>query len=213
MKEAMVGRFLSFSRRIIFNEIGDRLRPGSLKGFMDFAFAVFEKTAHNFEILSSFYLKQYEEIVENEIVLGDINAKDTVLVIGCGSLPSTAALVYQKTKASVAGIDIDPKAVNRAVVFLNNLNLKNKIKIDNADGLHYSVKNFDVIFVLYGVKKQKQIFEKLSKEMKKDARIIFRCPIDNYDKIDLNSYFIVKNNFRSSSLGIIDSFLLLKKIN
>lgn len=216
MKEKMAGIFFSFSSKIIFTEIGGKLRPGALKGFMDFAFSIFEKVAHNFKILSSNYLNLYEEIVENEIKLGDITSKDTVLVIGCGSLPSTAALIYKKTKASITGIDVDPKATKRAVAFLDNLHLKNKIKIDNADGLNYQLKNFDVILILYGVKKQKQIFEKLSKEMKKDARIILRCPSDTSDKIveeniELDSYFIVKDNVTSRSLGTVDSFLLLKK--
>jgi 2-polyprenyl-3-methyl-5-hydroxy-6-metoxy-1,4-benzoquinol methylase len=216
MKNSKNNKFMSFARRVFFNEIGGKLKPGSLKGFMDFAFIIFEKASHKFSFLSDYYLKLYEEIVEKEIKLADISSNDSILVIGCGPLPATTVLIYQKTKAYLVGIDIDTKAVKEAKIYLDSQKIKDKIKIENVDGLDYPIRTFDVIFILYGVKRQKEIFEKISKEMKKKCRIIFRTSEESTDKIDkvkinLDTYFSVKDSIKSTSLGSVESFLLKKK--
>ncbi len=216
MSRNINGRFFSFIQHIFFEEFGPKFRVGTLKNLMDILFVIFEKLCRAFDFMSEYYLDIYHEIVEKEIKLAKISSKDKVLVIGCGSLPATSVLITTKADVDVISIDIDPKAVRGAISYVKKHCLESRIKIECADGLFYSVKKFDIIFVLYGVKRQKEIFEYLAKNMKDDARIIFRTAIDangqlTGEKIDLSNYFMVKNCIRSISLGVVDSFLLFKK--
>ena len=148
--------------------------------------------------------------------MSNIKSKDLVLVIGGGSLPVTPALVTIKTKANIVVIDIDQKAIKKSSKFINDLNLKEKIKLEHADGLNYPVEKFSVIFVVYGMKREKKVLNYLSNNMNQRARIIFRTTLDalnskKKDRIDLSSIFNVKDHISSESLGRVDSFLLCKK--
>ena len=205
--------FLSFVPYLMFKVIGPKLRPGSFKHMMDVCFIVFEKMAENFDVIASLYLEMYEEIVEKEIALAAISDSDRVLVIGCGSLPVTPLLLTMKTKAKIHAIDCDEKAVTDGLKFLTRKNLKNDITLEYADGSGFPAGNFDVIVVLYGVRNQEQVFHNLSKTMKPSARIVYRTMLDNDGKmrIDVSSFFIMKNSTQSYSLGVLDSLLLVKK--
>jgi protein-L-isoaspartate O-methyltransferase len=98
-------------------------------------------------------------MVEKEIKMAKINSDDLVLVIGCGSLPTTTVLISMKTGANVVSVDVDKKSIRDAAQYIKNLHLGDKIKLKHANGLNYSVKNFDVIFVLYGITKQEEMLE------------------------------------------------------
>ena len=161
-------------------------------------------------------VKKAEEIVNNEIKLGNISSKDNVIVIGSGSIPSTPLLLYKKSKATIVGLDIDGRAVEKSKEFIKKYHLEKHIYIRKEDGLSFPIKDFDVIFLLFGVIKQKQILLRLSNEIKKDTRIIYRCPTDTDDRIDkeridVSSIFSVQGNITSNSLGKVDSYLLKKK--
>ena len=216
MVESIQNKFFSLSRIVVFEVIGAKLKPGSLKGLMDYLFVIFEKISRNFKFLSDLYLDLYEEIINNEIKIGDIKKNDSILVIGCGSLPATTVLLYKKTRANILAIDIDPKAVRKAKLFLKENHLDKKIMIENKDGLNCDFSIFDIIFVLYGVKKQRKIFEKISNDINDKTRVIFRTAKENEDKIekvkiDLGNNFRISKKISTYSLGPIDSFLLAKK--
>jgi precorrin-6B methylase 2 len=184
---------------------------------MDLLFVLFEKTAQRFDFLISYYLDIYDEMLENEIKLSNITSKDSVLVIGGGSLPVTPLLIAMKTNANVVSIDIDQKAVVISSKFIDNLGLKDKIMLEHNDGLFYPIEKFDAIFVVYGVKKEKEILNYLSNNMSPTTRIIFRTTpnvLNNKkNQMDLSSIFEVKNHAQSESLGYVDSLLLCKKKN
>jgi len=216
MSKRLVEKMFSKIGRIIFEEIGPKLQTGMLKIFMDELFVVFEKTAHNFDIIAYNYLRLYEEIVEKELEMSCVSPDDLVLVIGCGSLPSTSAQIAMKTDAVVVAIDNDKKAVEDAKKFLARLNLENSMTLENVDGRCYPVEKFDVIFVLYGVKQQKEVLTYLSDKIKDNARVVFRTTPDQQgrirgEQVDLSNLFVVKNCIRNTSLGPLDSFLLCKK--
>ena len=139
-----------------------------------------------------------------------------MLVIGCGSLPTTTVLISMETGANIVSIDIDKKSIREATQYIKNLHLGDKIKLEQANGLNYSVKKFDVIFVLYGTTKQEEMLEYLASNMGKNSRIIFRTVTDLQDKmhkehIDLSKYFLVRDSTLSGSFASIESYLLLKK--
>ena len=123
-----------------------------------------------------------------------------------------------KTKARIVSIDKDLKAISRASKFIKTLDLQNVIKLEHADALYFPVENFDVIFVLYGVRQQKEILNYLSNNMNDRARIVFRTTTDSRGRIqggriDLSNLFEIKNHIKSETLGQTDSFLLYKKIS
>jgi len=216
MVKRIFEKFFSLTQYIIFRQIGTKLEVSSLKKLMDSLFVFFEKIGHKFDIISFNYLKMYDEMVEKEIKMADISPEDHILVIGCGPLPVTSVLLAIKTKAIIASIDNNHKAIKEALQYIKNHNLENRINLECADGLNYSVKKFDLIFVLYGVKQQKEILKYLANNVGNKIRVIIRSTTDICDKIlgentELSQFFVVKDSTRSGSLGAIDSFLLLKK--
>lgn len=208
--------FFSLFIYIFYRQIGTKFRTDALKFFWDIFFVVLEKIGLKFDVISSNYLKLYEDIVEKEICMAKISSKDRILVIGCGSLPATTALIAMKTKAEIATIDIDSRAVHEASYFFKNLNLERQITVEHADGLKYPINKFDVIFVLYGVQQQKEILNYLAENMQDTTKIIFRTVCDTQgrlsnDSIDVSRLFLVKDHVSSEYLGSVDSLLLLKK--
>ena len=209
-------KFLSLIQHIWFREIGTKLRTNMFKIFFDKLFVIFEKAGSKFDIISNNYLKMYDEIVEKEIKMANVSMKDSVLVIGCGPLPATSALVSLKTRANIVSVDNDSIAVKEASKYIKKLNLEKLIQIEHADGFNYSLEKFNLIFVLYGINDPKKILELIAKKMNKDARVVFRTTIDFQGKtlgetFNLSDHFIIKNCVRSESMGSVDSFLLLKK--
>lgn len=211
MSNKIIIIFFSFSKKIIFSDFADKFKPGSLKRLIDFLFRIFEKIGHNFDIISTEYLNSYREIVEKEVKLANILSNNSVLVIGCGSLPSTTVLISELTNAKIVSIDIDKKAVKSAKKIINKHGLSKKIKIELVDDLNYSVKDFDIIFILYGVRFLEEIFRYLSDKIKSDAKIIVRYHSDKFEEEFklLDDYKIV-DKVQSDALGPIFSYLIMK---
>jgi precorrin-6B methylase 2 len=183
---------------------------------MDFSYAIFEKIATKFDIISSNYLKMYQELVVKEIEMVGISQNDHVLIIGCGSLPITAILVASITNAEVTAIDKDNFAVKEANNYIRNHQLDARVKIEHADGEIYPLKKFDVIYLSYGMKNIENIFKVIIKNTKKNSRIIFRTVIGSQQEnkkhtTELSKWFIVKDNIKSKTLPPAGSYLLLKK--
>jgi len=208
--------FFSLFIYIFYRQIGTKFRTDALKFFWDIFFVVLEKIGLKFDVISSNYIKLYDDIVEKEICMAKISSKDRILVIGCGSLPATTALIAMKTKAEITTIDTDLKAAHEASYFFKNLNLERQITVEHADGLKYPISKFDVIFVLYGVQQQKEILTYLAENMQDTTKIIFRTVCDTQGRlsnksIDVSRLFLVKDHVSSEYLGSVDSLLLLKK--
>lgn len=208
--------FFSLFIYIFYRQIGTKFRTDVFKFFWDIFFVVLEKIGFKFDVISSNYIKLYDDIVEKEICMAKISSKDRILVIGCGSLPATTALIAMKTKAEITTIDTDLKAAHEASYFFKNLNLECQITVEHADGLKYPISKFDVIFVLYGVQQQKEILNYLAENMQDTTKIIFRTVCDTQGRlsnksIDVSRLFLVKDHVSSEYLGSVDSLLLLKK--
>ena len=89
--------------------------------------------------------------------------------------------------------------------------------LEHNDGLFYPIERFDAIFVVYGIKNEKEILNYLSDNMNHTSRIIFRTILrtlnNKKNQMDLSSIFEIKNHTQSESLGHIVSLLLCKKKN
>lgn len=206
-----------YLKKIVFQHIGSKIKPGSLKIFMDISFVLFEKIAFSFEKISSIYLDMYKEMVQKELNMIKNTQKDNILVIGTGTLPATPMLIYSKTKSKITAIDIDKKAVKKSSEYVRNFNLQDRIKVLQGDGVFFPLKDFDVIFVLYGIRNQKEMINNLSKNIGKSTKIILRTNFEDGKAriddvyLDLSKFFKVKENVQSYSFGIVDSVLLEKK--
>ena len=216
MTKSIIEHFLSFARYIFFEVISPKFNAAAFKNLVDYEYIILEKIAYSFEILSSNYLKLYDELIEKEISMAKITDDTNVLVIGCGSLPATTALIGLKIKANIVSIDCDAKAIKKAKIFLEKLNLKSNTTIEYADGLTYPIDKFDVIFVLYGVKKQKELLENLSQKIGKSKKIIYRTNQDSLDQLVggtefLSNLFSIDASFGSESIYTSISYLLTKK--
>jgi protein-L-isoaspartate O-methyltransferase len=209
-------KLFNLLRKTFFEKISPKFRPGTLKTIWDLIFVIFEKTAYHFKDISSIYIDIYEEMVDNEINIAGISKKDNVLVIGCGSIPATSILLFKKTSANIVSIDRDTNAVKKAEDLLKKEKLENDIKIMNVDGIKYPIKNFSVIFLLFGVKKPEEIFKRIVENAATDTKIIFRTTPDKNGNIDnkkmsLLKYFQIKDSVLSKSWGPVYSLLLFKR--
>ena len=216
MTRGISERFLAFSRFLFFNILSVKFNSATFKNFMDYAYVIFEKIACSFEIMSSKYLKLYDELIEKEINMANITKNSKILVIGCGSLPVTSILIGSKTHSDIVSIDFDKKAVLKAKKFVNNHDLSLKLKIEYGGGLTYPIENFDVIFVLYGVKRQLEILSNLSEKIKSDVLIVFRTTQDVLDQEFngtklLSEMFDIKDSSSSDAIYTSYSYLLGKK--
>jgi len=216
MIKKTIERLLSIIRYLFFEVLSPRFNAAAFKNIMDYIYVILEKFVYSFEILSQNYLKLYEETVEKEIKMANIQKYEKILVIGCGALPATTALIGLKTKAEITAIDYDAIAVKKAKKFIEKQRLSKKIKIEHADGHTYPLDNFDVIFILYGVKKQELLLENILEKIKIKTKIIFRTNQDALDQLVggeefLSKIFNVKDIIESESMYTSISYLLTKK--
>jgi precorrin-6B methylase 2 len=216
MSTSTLEHMFSFLQTIVFKQIGNKMPTNALKGVMDIAFIVFEKVGCKFEIISSIYLKLYHDIVLKELSMACLTKDDQVLVIGSGSLPATPALIAQNAQVTIVSIDKDRTAVKNAVSYVKNHHLDNRLSIEYADVLQYSVERFTVVFVLYGVKRPREVLVYLASHIHENTRVIFRAITDAQGKvadqtIDILKHFSIKGKVHSETLGSFDSFLLMKK--
>jgi precorrin-6B methylase 2 len=218
MLKSLIEKIFSILQYIIFNIVAPKMHADLLKNFVDSCFAIFEKIACRFKFLAKYYLKIFEELVENEIKILNISEKNSVLVIGGGSVPVTPILIAMKTGANVESIDFYQKAIIDSKKVIESFEIKAKIKIIHAHGQSYPLERFDVIFIVYGIKWEKELLNHIAKNMKETTQLIFRTTVTvdktKEDKINtLSKLFDVKKVVRTKSFGQTDSILLKKKIN
>jgi precorrin-6B methylase 2 len=218
MSKGIFTRFLSFSRYIFFDIISAKFNTASFKNLMDYAYVVFEKISYSFEFLSFNYLMLYDELIEKEIKMARITDKSIILVIGCGSIPITPILLAKKANSEIVGIDFDIKAVKKASRYIKTYFPDLRIKIEQGDGLKYPIERFDMIFVLYGVKNQKEILKNISVKIESDNLVVFRTTQDVLNQKlkgieKLSEMFKIKDYISSDSFYTSYSYLLAKKSN
>ena len=122
-----------------------------------------------------------------------------------------------KTGVHVESIDFDRKAIIDSKKFVDTIKFKNRIKLVYAQGQSYPVEKFDIIFIVYGIKREKQVLSYIAKNMKQTAQVIFRTTVTHDKtkkdkKIFLSKLFDVKKVIRTKSFGQTDSILLNKKL-
>jgi len=216
MSNTKTEHIFSNIQKLFFEELGYKFRPGTLKNLTNFLYIIFEKAGYNIESISKSYIKIYDDLVKDEIRLANITSNDNVLVIGCGSIPSTAVILARETDTQITAIDIDSQATKKAVRYIKNHNLQDNITVKTIFGTDYPIKDFNVIFILYGVKHQSNLFHYLYDGINYNTRVIYRASKDagsrnQLDKDQISKLFIIKDMAQNRSFGLMDSYLLLKK--
>jgi hypothetical protein len=200
----------------LLKNISKKIKAGSLKKLSDYIFIVIEKIVVKFQSFLSAYILYYEDIVDNEIQLAQITSHDTVLHIGCGSLPSTSLLIAQKTRARTTAIDKNPSSVQDAQKCVVQLRQEDQIQIHHANALDYPMDSADAIIVSQGIEPRYEVLTHIADTMNPDARVLFRTfsseqgGITPQDEV-LSKLFIVKKTVLHPEHGLLMSILLKKK--
>lgn len=212
----MAHRFFSYVTNIFYNDISPKFDTGSFKNIMDYTYAFVEKIIVNFPLFITLYIDMYKELVEKEIQSLQITSEDSIVVVGCGSIPATTFLIAQHSKAKkIVSIDYDKSAIQNAQYLSSLLHLDTVLEFEYADGLSYNIKDFSVVFILYGIKKQKEIIEHLHHHISCSSRVLFRTTNDSITqflggKQFLKQYFEIIQTIQSETLFDTVSFVLQK---
>ena len=146
------------------------------------------------------------------VKIADVKSTDKVLFIGSGILPSQCIIIAEETGANVLGIDNSKKAVDLSIKYINKIGLSNKIYIKHGDGAKIPAKDFDAVFIAINVWPINNILNNLAKNLKKDARILYKSYNDDIYQIleneNLNNVFEVKERIVNP---LSQSNLLIKK--
>jgi 2-polyprenyl-3-methyl-5-hydroxy-6-metoxy-1,4-benzoquinol methylase len=129
------------------------------------------------------YIKVFEKMTIDEFAMVDLPRDTLILDIGCGSLPHSFISLAQARGWRFHGIDIDPMAVKNAQQIIQRLGFEDVITVEHADGLTYDISNFDFIVMSHGVEPKQKILEKLGKEMKPSARLLYRTITEKLTKV------------------------------
>lgn len=143
-------------------------------------FKSMEKMVCSFYPAFWLYHTLYKQVVKKEVELAQITEGDTVLNIGCGSVPFTALHIVQMTGAKVIALDKDPQAVSMARYYLKKYGLEKNIEIREGDGSPEKLPPFTVAVIALHIKNKGQMLEDLKAVGNPGGRIVFRQPVENY---------------------------------
>jgi hypothetical protein len=215
MPSSTMNRLLSFAQYIVFRQVGNKIPTNAVKRIMDPGFIIFERMGVKFPAVSSVYLQFYENVVKQETTLAKVCPEDRVLVIGSGSLPATPILIARYSGAKVVTIDRDPRAVKSSTDYIHRQRLDDRLSIDFGEGLTYPAKDFTVVFLMYGVRNTQEVIASLPDRISDGCRVVLRLMCDTnrkvLDDLDITSYFTIKDQVHTSSLGAFETLLLEKK--
>ncbi|TVR31766.1 MAG: methyltransferase domain-containing protein [Spirochaetaceae bacterium] len=79
------------------------------------------------------YALPYRALVARELQLAAVDQRDTVLSIGCGTLPFSAVLAARQSGARVIAVDVDAAAAAQARELVSCLGLSHRITVITAD--------------------------------------------------------------------------------
>jgi len=219
MSKKIIVHCLSWWYHLVFQRLPEVFPANTAKGIMDPFFVCMEKILVKFPFLFHQYIAVYDDMVTQESQLVSLNDDDdSILVVGCGSLPATCLLLAKQTKAKITGIDYDASAIKYAIDINQQNKDKGTIQLIHADGLTYSPTKYSVIFLLYGIKVHKEILRTYANILTSKTRIIYRT-VEHLQEQDsewyqeLHHLYTIRGCHTTSSFGSIASYLLVPKKN
>ena len=161
-------------------------------------------------ILSPIYdFAKNSKIVFKDIVT-DINSRDNILEIGCGTNTISKRIV--DIGANVTIIDISEKAIEIAKQhFQEDINNINCIVMD-AENLEFNDHSFDLIYgsgILHHLSIEKAIIE-IKRVLKKDGKAVFYEPLGHNIFINIFRYFTPKLRTKDEHPLLMEDLKLIK---
>jgi len=153
------------------------------KKFVDAAIRRIEKFCSRHRWAARWYTKVFEKMTIDEFAMVDLPEGTVILDIGCGSLPHSFISLSQARGWRFHGIDIDPVAVDNAKSIIQRFGLEDVITVEQANGLTYDVSSFDFIIMSHGVEPKRQMLERLGREMKPTAQVLYRTITEKLTKV------------------------------
>ena len=149
------------------------------------------------------------KIVFKDIVT-DINSRDNILEIGCGTNTISKRIV--DIGANVTIIDISEKAIEIAKQhFQEDINNINCIVMD-AENLEFNDHSFDLIYgsgILHHLSIKKAIIE-IKRVLKKDGKAVFYEPLGHNIFINIFRYFTPKLRTKDEHPLLMEDLKLIK---
>ena len=123
------------------------------------------------------YTRPYRRVVEREISLANIRATDTVYHVGCGSVPFTALLIAEITRARVIAVDHDENAVKHARRVVEKHKLEHVIEVRHHDATELLDEPYTVAILALQTRPLDRVIEALDFRR---ARVVVREPSERY---------------------------------
>ena len=122
--------------------------------------------------------KYYEQAIESEVTLADIDEKDHVLCIGGGICPFSAILIHQMTGAFVTVIDNNIKCLPKAKKLVKRLGLAEKIRVlyQEGDSSTIDFSQYTVVHLALQVSPMEQVMLAVEKNMQPGTKLLIRRP-------------------------------------
>ena len=136
----------------------------------------FEKKTANHPTLFKLYAAPYAGVLNREIALAEISAKDVVLNVGCGAMPFTAIYLALQTGARVVAIDNDPEVIDKGRDCVRRYSLERQIEVVTADGKDIEFIRFDKALVSLQAAPKDEILQNLLKVSPSGSKLLFRQP-------------------------------------
>jgi precorrin-6B methylase 2 len=208
----VVGKIIQF----LEHKIIIKMDCHKLKFFIDIGFITSEKIFSKLNKLLPTYIHYYQELIQTEIELAQLTKAYKILDIGSGSIPASCILLAKGTTAAVTGIDKDLESVKRSKKIISRLNLEGRVEIIYANAMEFPMNDFDIIIIANGIQPYNDLLERVAKNMRDDATVVFRTFSHHYEELAPKDYFLKKifrvgrKTFHKKS-GSLVSILLYKK--
>lgn len=116
-----------------------------------------------------YYKTFYNDIIENELKLADLENDANIIVVGCGPLPVTVYHLAEKG-FNVTGVDRDPRAIEYSRKFLDDV----EFILDDGRNIDYS--SYDAVWIPFHVEPKDDILCKIFREIKIGGKVVYRVP-------------------------------------
>ena len=152
-------------------------------------------------------------VFKNEVKMAEVTKKDKVLLIGSGIYPTECIIIAEEAGAKVVGIDNCKNIVKTSKKYLKKKGLENLVEIRYADGVNFSVEEYNVVFIAINVFPIELVLENLSKKLKVKTRILCKSIKNDIPEVlkqnNLDKIFKIEKKHNNPKT---QSYLLIKKI-
>jgi len=146
-----------------------------LKWIKDFAYKVENKAAES-EFIYRLTSGYYQDVIQKEIVLANITAKDHILCIGGGICPFSAILFHQLTGAKVTVIYNNENRVPKAKEVITRLGINEKVRVFHQDGKDITFANYTIVHLALQVSPMEQVFNAVEQQIVPGTKLLVRRP-------------------------------------